>query len=398
MCVSDLKGDVTAQLGPLRLERIAHGGYCVGRHDGRVIFVRRGIPGELVTVSITDSAKAKYWFGEVVEVLEPSPNRVEVPCPVFAECGGCDFQHMSYLAQLESKRQVVAEQLQRLAGISWDGEVITVDEGHGSHLGWRTRMDYWAEIDTHASDGVARVGLRRARSHSLVDLSSCGCLLAAPAGPTARDLCDVDARRIRVATNGVDVSVVADGRVVSGPADLVQRVDDRDYVVSAQGFWQVHPRAAEVLVEAVMRGLSPTAGELALDLYCGVGLFAGMLERAGCDVVGIEVSPDAIEYARRNVPEARFYAGKVERNLGRLKEADIIVLDPPRKGAGERVTRHLAGLRPRAVAYVACDPAALARDLNTWQQCGYGVEWIEAFDLFPMTHHVECVCLMTRRG
>jgi tRNA/tmRNA/rRNA uracil-C5-methylase (TrmA/RlmC/RlmD family) len=172
--------------------------------------------------------------------------------------------------------------------------------------------------------------------------------------------------------------------------------------VEADGFWQVHPAAATTLVDAVLAGLEPAEGETALDLYSGVGLFAAFLAEAGCPVLAIEGDKAAVKNARRNLhdlPGVTLEQGDVDRVLNRavaqgLEHVDLVVLDPPRTGAGKHVVRRIAGLSPRKVAYVACDPAALARDLKTFGELGYGVSSLRAFDLFGMTHHIECVAVL----
>lgn len=367
----------------IELERVAHGGSVVGRSGDKIVFVHGGLPGELVRAEITETSK-RFDRGRVVEVLRAAPGRVTPPCPVANECGGCDWQHASPQTQLDLKTAVVAEQLQRLAGIEWAGRVESVGQAEGS----RTRMRY-------SIDDSGRVGLKGRRSHDVVPLPAQGCMVAA-AGPGVEELHAFDARsELQVVNSDGRLTVVADKRVVSGPDPVNQAVGGRDYEVSATGFWQVHPRAAEVLTSAVVEGIAPRAGESALDLYCGVGLFAGFLADAGCDVLGVELNPGAIHRARRNVPGARFIAAPLEKALGRLPEqVDVVVLDPPRKGAGEKVVQKLAGLGARAIAYVACDPAALARDLAYFDAAGYAPSTIRAWDLFPMTHHVEAVAIL----
>jgi tRNA/tmRNA/rRNA uracil-C5-methylase (TrmA/RlmC/RlmD family) len=175
---------------------------------------------------------------------------------------------------------------------------------------------------------------------------------------------------------------------------VLERAAGRAYEVAVDGFWQAHSAAPDVLTRAVLDGLRPRPGESAVDLYCGVGLFAGVLAEAGCRVTGIEGDRRAAELAARNVPQARFLAGDVGRRLGRVRGADLVVLDPPRTGAGAQVIRQVLGWRPRAVAYVACDPAALGRDLRTASELGYRPRSITAYDLFPMTHHVECLAIL----
>ncbi len=369
----------------IRLERVAHGGFVVGRDDDKVIFVTGGLPGELVRVEITERTK-RFDRGRVVAVLESSPGRVEPPCPIAARCGGCDWQHASHEEQLDLKTAVVAEQLSRLAGLTWCGRVQAV----APLTGWRSRMRY-------AVDDRGRVGLRARRSHEVVPLPEQGCLVAAP-GPGVAELTSLaqGASELQVVVSDDGVTAMADGRLVRGQRVVHEYTAHHRFAVEADGFWQVHPRAADVLTDAVMKGLEPRAGESALDLYCGVGLFAATLVAAGCSVLGIEGSRPAIARARSNVPGARFIAGSMEHQLGALpRSADLVVLDPPRKGAGAAVVERIATLGPRAVAYVACDPSALARDLATFARSGYEPVSIEAFDLFPMTHHVECVAIIT---
>lgn len=365
------------------LERVAHGGVVVGRSGGKVVFVTGGLPGERVRVEITETG-ARFDRGRVVDVLDAAPGRVTPPCPIAGRCGGCDWQHADQSTQLALKTAVVAEQLRRLAGIEWDGQVEPVP---GGLLGWRTRVRY-------AVDDDGTVGFRARRSHDVVALPEVGCLIAAP-GPEVAEL-------RRVARPGADLEVtVADDVtvVIATPAEarrpVHQEVRGRTYAVDAGGFWQVHPAAAEVLTGAVLDGLAPRRGESALDLYCGVGLFAGALVDAGCRVTGAEWGTRSVQHARANVPEARFLSGAVERIHRSLPaRADLVVLDPPRKGAGSVVVGAVADRRPRAVAYVACDPAALARDLATFRDRGYRASSIRGFDLFPMTHHVECVAIL----
>ncbi len=368
----------------VRLLRVAHGGVVVGRADDKVVFVTGGLPGELVTVEITENTK-RFDRGHVVEVLQPSPDRVVPPCPIAERCGGCDWQHATPESQLDLKSAVVAEQLSRLAGITWEGRVASV----GPPMGWRSRMRY-------AVDEDSRVGLRARRSHEVVPLPAQGCMVAAP-GPEVADLVSLGqgADELQVVSSADGITVLADNKLVRGPRVVHENAVGHRFALEADGFWQVHPRAAEVLTEAVLRGLAPSQGESALDLYCGVGLFAASLADAGCKVLGIEGSRPAIAQARRNVPGARFIAGAMEKHLGSLPaDADVVVLDPPRKGAGAKVVQAIASLRPRAIAYVACDPSALARDRATFSLAGYQPSTIEAFDLFPMTHHVECVAIL----
>lgn len=365
----------------VRLDRVAHGGHVVGRLDGKVVFVTGGLPGELVEITLTEQGR-RFDRADVVRVVEPSPHRVEPPCPVADRCGGCDWQHVNPDHQLELKRQVVAEQLHRLAGIDWDGQVTSLGPAEAS----RSRMRYSVTPD-------GRVGLRARRSHEIVPLPAAGCLVSRPESrPVVLDPMAGQSDVVTVASQD-GLTVVSDGEVVQGSDPVTHRVGKRLFAVAASGFWQVHPRAPEVLTDAVLRALRPQAGERALDLYCGVGLFAGALVAAGCSVTGVEQSRSAVRQARLNVPGATFLARSLER-IRELPAVDLVVVDPPRRGLDAGVVERLASLAPRALAYVSCDPATLARDLGRFAELGYRTSWLEAFDLFPMTHHIECVALL----
>ncbi|GIE80385.1 putative RNA methyltransferase [Actinoplanes philippinensis] len=405
----------------------AHGGHCVARiggPHGRVVFVRHALPGERVTVEITELHRG-YLRGDAVEIHEASPDRVTPPCPYArpGACGGCDLQHASGEAQLRWKTEVVREQLIRLAGLDPDDLGVRVEplppplnrpgDEPGQLLGWRSRIRY-------AIDAAGRPGLLQHRSHQVVPIDRC--LIAHPAiqalDVLANDWPNVDALQA-VASTGGDVAVLGrpsgatgpapgddlaeapeNGPIfrLSGPAEVIELAAGRAWRIPPQGFWQVHPAAADTLVTAVLQMLRPTAGEIVWDLYGGAGLFAAALaERTGAPVTVVESSPTGVAAARANLsglPHADIVEARVDVALSRRRvtgPVDLVVLDPPRAGAGARVVRALAAARPRAIAYVACDPAALARDLKTFTSLGWRVESLRAFDCFPMTQHVECV-------
>ncbi|MGA4954207.1 class I SAM-dependent RNA methyltransferase [Streptomyces lavendulocolor] len=414
---------------------VAHGGHCIARTgEGRVLFVRHALPGEKVVVRVTEGNEdSRFLRADAVRVLEASKDRVEAPCPYAGpgKCGGCDWQHAKPGAQRRLKGEVVAEQLQRLAGLTpeqagWDGTVMPAEGDKvpaGEVPAWRTRVQYAVDADGHA-------GLRKHRSHDVQPIDRC--LIAAPGvselGIEQRDWSGMESVDAIAASGSQDRQVVLtprpgarlplvelnrpvsvlrvaeDGGVhrVHGRPFVRERADDRTYRVGNGGFWQVHPQAADTLVRAVMQGLLPRKGDTALDLYCGAGLFAGALaDRVGDKgaVLGIESGKRAVEDARHNLEHfdrVRIEQGKVEQALPRtgITEVDLIVLDPPRAGAGKQTVKHLAGLGARRIAYVACDPAALARDIAYFAEVGYRVRTLRAFDLFPMTHHVECVAIL----
>ena len=361
---------------------VAHGGHFVARHEGFVLFVRGAIEGEVVDVRVTEVAK-RFARADVVSVRTPSQHRVEPPCPIAGACGGCDFQHVEPAWTRELKRRVVAELLEHLGGVNFEGPV---EEVLPSPFGWRKRMRY-----QHAADG--RPGLRAHRSAEVVPLPQEGCRLAVPAIASPASSGEPGTELLAAAANSGAAFYAAE----AADASVIEHAAGRDYEVAADGFWQAHVAAPHVLVEAVLEGLRPRRGEVALDLYCGVGLFAGALASAGCRVTGIEGDRGAVERAAHNVPEARFLAGDVARRLRQVRgPVDLVVLDPPRTGAGAVVLGQVLRLGPRSVAYVACDPAALGRDLATAGELGYRPRSITAWDLFPMTHHVECLAILER--
>jgi tRNA/tmRNA/rRNA uracil-C5-methylase (TrmA/RlmC/RlmD family) len=335
---------------------VAHGGHFVARvgDEHRVVFVRHALPGERVVLEVTEGTDGdRVWRADAVEVLEPSPDRVTPPCPYAGpgRCGGCDFQHVALGRQRSLKAEVVREQLARLAGVTVDVTVEPVP-GDVDGLRWRTRQRY-----VELPDG--RRGMRKYRSHEVVEVADC--LIAGP------------------------------------PASHV--VQDIEFGVEDHGFWQVHPGAPEVLVSTVVSFLDPRPGETVLDLYAGVGLFARFLADAVGDsslVTLVEGDRRACAHAEANVPGARVLQGDVGAVLSGLRPepVDLVVLDPPREGARRGVVEAVVARRPRSVTYVACDPAALARDVAIFAEHGYVLDRVRAYDLFPMTHHVECVALL----
>jgi tRNA/tmRNA/rRNA uracil-C5-methylase (TrmA/RlmC/RlmD family) len=389
--------------------KVAHGGHCVTRHDGRVVFVRHTLPGERVRVRVTRGREGdRFLLGDAVEVLEPSPHRRPPPCPFSGpgQCGGCDWQHVDLDHQRELKAAVVTEQLHRLGGLDLDVRVEPVP-GDTAGLRWRTRVEF-------AVDDSGRAGLRRHHSHDIIRVDDC--LIATEAvvasGVLDREWPGADSVDVVDPGAGAPAHVVPVRHGKAAAGDVVQRVDtgswSGEFRLSARGFWQVHPGAAATFVDAVLEQLAPAAGERAIDLYAGVGLFARALADAvgrGGAVLAVESDRRAVRDAERNVadrPQVEVRHAKVDRALRPLVRqgitADVVVLDPPRTGAGRSVIRDLAALKPRAVAYVACDPAALARDLAYARQGGFTVRSVRAFDAFPMTHHVECVAILEPAG
>ena len=394
---------------------VAHGGHCVARHEGRVVFVRHTLPGERVVVRVTEDRHAGFCRADAIAVLEASPDRVERPCPHSGPglCGGCDWQHVDPAAQRGLKAAVVREQLSRLAGLP-DVDVV-VGELPGGPLRWRSRARF-------AVDRSGTAGLRRHRSHDVVVLDDCPITVEPAAqavlgqrwpGAGAVDV-SVDSTGAVTTTRLDRQGRPTSSRVVRPGGDLPEepvaraerRAGGRDWEVEGTGFWQVHPAAADALVAAVSDLAAVRPGETVLDLYAGVGLFGGALAPAvgpGGRVVCVESDEAACAAADANLsglPQAEVWQGDVDAGgltdlLAELGTAPaVVVLDPPRAGAGQAVSRLLAGTGARAVVYVACDPASLARDVAAFAAGGYRLAAVRGYDAFPMTAHVECVALL----
>ncbi len=411
--VVDERALIELEAGP-----IAAGGGCVARaDDGRVVFVRHCLPGERVRAAVTEESRS-FLRADALEVIEASPDRVSAPCPYAGpgRCGGCDWQHVGLGAQRRLKGDLVAEQLRRLAGTERE---VVVKEVSGAlrGLGWRTRVRF-----SVGEDG--RIGLHKHRSHDLQPVDHC---LIASAGVEAvgveqLEWPDVEDVEVFASENGncvvsintrrrragrlpsLDAGLIVNGRVAREPERLAFEVLGRRYEVSAGVFWQVHPGAAQVLGEAVLEGLGACPSDRVADLYAGAGLFAGLVG----DIVGPRGSVLAVERDRwacadaaRNTsdqPQVKVLKGAVTPLVvtESLGEMDLVVLDPSREGAGRAVMSSLAALEPGPcrVVYVACDPASFARDLRVLLDAGWTIGSLQAFDLFPMTEHVELVVVI----
>ena len=408
----------------LTVDRIAHGGVGVARHDGRVVFVADAIPGETVRARLTETRKKSFWRADTLEVLTPSEHRrphvwsaASVERDPAERAGGADFGHIALDHQRELKRRVLVESMARMGRVDVgdDSEhpaagvrvqALPGDDA-ANGLGWRTR------IRMHVADD-GRIGPMAARSHRVVPVADVP--LATPAVAAATPFAE---RFSGVASVDVLAPTVGDPRLIIGeqaPSVIREVVGGREFRLDDSGFWQVHREAPAALTAAVQRALiaelvDPRARNL--DLYGGVGLLAAAFaDVAGPDTVVTSVEADerATDHAAENLAEwlgAQAETGRVDRWLAALEasasaaERDrlrsaTVVLDPPRAGAGRDVIDTLGRLAPAQLVYVACDPVALARDVALAADHGYSLARLEAFDLFPHTHHVEAVATLVR--
>ena len=444
--------DLIVDVGP-----VAHGGHCVARHEGRVVFVRHGIPGEKVRIRLTDAGESsKFWRADVVEVLERSPDRV----PHFWHAadslrswphghppvGGAEFGHVALERQRQLKSDVLAEQLKRLAGIELATEVEPVgaapanaampDHTGVPGLAWRTRASFAVTVGgklgmhAHRSDQVMPIqdmplavegitslnlwdidlqGIERVEAAAPANGSRRLVLLApAPGTKTKRISAIIAQLPDDVSVASID-PVTGDLKQLRGRTWVQETAVGHDFRVTGDGFWQIHREAPETLVGAVTGFLHDggflDAGAVVADLYAGAGLFTAAL----ADIVGttgsvlsVEGAPGTSRDARKNLhgaPQVEIVQGKVERVLRhKPRNFDALVLDPPRAGAGKAVVSQLVDAAPRAIAYVSCDPASFARDLGYFQDRGWALQQLRAFDLYPHTHHLETAALLTPGG
>ena len=390
----------TGDLVQVTIEKVAHGGHFIARHDGAVIFVRHAIPGEKCTIQIT-STGSSFNRADVISVEAPSEFRVQAPCS-FAHrngCGGCDFQHISVDHQRTLKSDVIAEQFSRIAKMDLRVDVEEV----GESIHWRTRA-----IAT--TDRNGKLGFYKSRSHSIAPVTDC---IICVEGMNFSEIASRDLKgdvRVEISASNTGERSIAlaptrgeeKARLTEGPAVLHENVLGKSLEVSQESFWQSHKKAPEILTQAILDFAQLKTGEHVLDLYGGVGLFtAAIVEAVGPTghVDLIEGSKVATADATRNfasLSNITIATGDVAKLLPRITAADVVVLDPPRDGAGKETIAHIARFAPRAIVYVACDPAALARDTAYLADHSYSLVKVRAFDLFPMTHHIECVALYAR--
>ncbi len=393
MAIERGKSLEVGQLHTLTIEKVAHGGHFVARYEGHVIFVRHAISGETVEVKITGVAKS-FVRADAYKIITASPERVLPPCQFAAPdlCGGCDFQHISTPYQRLLKAEVIKEQFSRLAKM--DVQVEVEEVGPPTH--WRTRS-------IAASDENGRLGFYASRTHNVVAVDDCMILVEELKFPELAKKIWPPRSRVEIAVSGQSERTLAiasahrgsKSRITEGPKVAHEIIEGRTLEVSQNSFWQSHSLAPLVLTQAVLEFVQ--RGDHVLDLYGGVGLFtAAVLDRIGSSgkVDLIESSSTASQDAQRNFDgnsQVRIYKGDVDAELKKVSAANLVIVDPPREGAGKSVLVQVVRYRPRSIVYVACDPASLARDSAYLSELGYELSALRAFDLFPMTHHVECV-------
>lgn len=408
-----------------RIERILPGGLGLAHAAGCTMLVQLAAPGDVVRVRV-DTVRGKTLFASIVEILEPSAERTAPPCPYFGRCGGCDFQQLTYPAQLAAKTGIIRDCLQRIARLESVPEIhITASP---DPLNYRLRAEW--QLDSMRR----KLGYFERNSHRICDVTQCPILLPELEGALRDARADVatwdsDAKELR-ATSGDNktVSVVPvyenqafntpvssdeslrDVEALTGDGELQRTVGRETYRFNEHCFFQVNPALLPALINESLRHATTQNPHTALDLYCGVGLFTLPLARLYERVIGIESNPTAAYYAKRNLHHASLINARIEAadvgawmshnvttHNATIEDVGLVLLDPPRAGVEPEIINALLNLQPARIVYVSCDPATLARDMRLLS-ASYSLERIAAFDMFPQTHHVETVAHLVRRA
>ncbi len=428
----------------LTVESLAHGGMAVAHVDGRAVFVRGGCPGDVADVEVTDD-RGSYLVSDIRALLEPSPDRAEPPCPYFAECGGCQWQHVAYDRQLAEKRGIVRDALRRIGGL--DPALVADTVSSSLEYGYRNKIElavdssvrpisvgFLAErsdrvvpvdecllldgrarsapralsgairyLAGHGELPIDRIALRVARHTSALEIALWGPTSAFPRRAAATTLASAlpATSVVRVMTRGEASSRrVAKVEVLKGKGFWRERLSGFTYRVSAPSFFQVNTVAAESLVEHALRLLDPDGSSTVLDLYSGAGTFTLPLAKRARHVLAIESSAHALRDLEDNLEradlEADIIPGDASRALSEAGRFDAAIIDPPRAGLAKAVLRALTDAAPSRIVYVSCDPATLARDAKGLVAAGYRLTAAVPLDLFPQTFHVETVARFDR--
>lgn len=383
----------TGDVIDVRIEKIVPRGFGLAFAENLTILVPRSSPGDHLRVSIRE-IKKRMAFAEIVEIKQAGPRRIAPPCEYFGTCGGCDFQQMSYAAQLDAKVGLIRDCLHRIGKIEYEGEISMVPSPNP--FGYRSRARW--HVDRHRR----AIGYYARDTHDVIDIRLCPILTPGLQSTLEyiRESMDWDGLNVEQseleATTGDEGRVSMFSRETGEPtAELSFAVNGDKYAYSAEVFFQANKFLIDELIEAAIGGAT---GEAAFDLYCGVGLFTVPMARQFGKVVAVEENPAAAELAKKNVDNARLANVKIQaKSVARFltenqkKKLDLILIDPPRSGTEKHTIAAIAALKPQHISYVSCEPSILARDLRMLLDAGYNIEKITALDLFPQTHHVETV-------
>ncbi|MGD8604398.1 MAG: class I SAM-dependent RNA methyltransferase [Anaerolineales bacterium] len=397
----------------LTLEGMAYGGEAFGREqEGRMVFVPFGLPDEVVRVELVDVHK-RWARARMLEVLEPSPVRIDPRCRHFGICGGCHYQQLPYEEQLKVKRDVLRSQLERIGkfedppvaptvpspspwearnhlqfSLSAEGELGFMETGSNQVVAIQECFlpepalgDLWPRFTAESEPPFSRVGMR------VGDEGQAMIVLHSQEDPLIEMEIDLPASIVWLGPGGA--------AVLAGEGFLVQSINGRPFQVSAGSFFQVNSLLAGSLVDQALTSLDVQPGQKVLDLYAGVGLFSAFIAQAGADLIAVESSPWACSDFEINLEEfdqVALYQASVEQALPLLEiEPHAVLLDPPRGGVEREALERLIEMAPSRIVYVSCDPATLARDGRILAEGGYRLEQVTPYDMFPQTYHIESI-------
>jgi 23S rRNA (uracil1939-C5)-methyltransferase len=387
------------------IERILPGGLGIGHAEGRTVMVPLAAPGDRLRVRV-ERERGNVAFAAIEEIINPSPVRIEPPCPYFGRCGGCDFQQLKYEAQLEAKREIVNDCLRRIGGLASIPNFQIIAAPNPWH--YRARAQWQYDVVRQ------RLGYFESGSRRVCDVAECAVLvpelqltLESLRAQMQNGLLPEDARDFRAVAGDNEISIAPawgsdpavrerassshDGRV----RNVTRAIHGETYILNAESFFQTN---VDLLPQMIDYAVADASGRAALDLYCGVGLFTVPLSRKFDRVIGVEDDDQSAKFARANLANANLTNAEImNADVGnwlqgyRDRSPDFLLLDPPRAGAESKVIKGIIELAPPRVCYVSCDPATLARDLKKLIAGGYTLDSLVAFDMFPQTHHVETV-------
>jgi 23S rRNA (uracil1939-C5)-methyltransferase len=427
----------------LKIEKLVYGGEGLAHHEGSTVFLPYVLPGETVVASAVETKK-KFVRARLERVSSPATERVAAPCPHFAVCGGCDYQHISYDAQLAYKAQILRETLRRIGGVQWNGDIATHASppyGYRNRAQWKIRPRDKSEGGESAARKEFAIGYFRASSTALCPVERCPILsplmersvkalrAALAAGELPRELREIEAfanstdtkllltatfagfpsranehvAKMRAVVPEIESLLFHDpGRErmeLDGPGFITCEASGESFRVGHFSFFQINRFLTDELVRAVVDGES---GKTACDLFAGVGLFSVPLARHFERVIAVESNPAAardLEFNSARSSGIVVRTAEVEHAIERIKEQfDLVVLDPPRAGLAPGAASRIAKMRAARITYVSCEPPTLARDLAVMLQSGYEISAIDLFDLFPQTFHMETVVKLRRRA
>lgn len=383
----------TGDIIEVRVEKIVPRGFGLGFAENLTVLAPLTAPGDKVRVRIVE-VKKRMAFCEVVEILESGPRRVDPVCKYFGKCGGCDFQQMSYQAQIAAKVGIVRDCLHRIGKIEFEDEISVI--ASPNEFGYRSRARW------HIDRPSRKIGYFRRDSHDVIDVSACPILTPGLQSTLEYTRESMDWDGLWSDQAQVEAATGEEGRVSLFSSDMVEptteltfAINGDTYAFSAQAFFQANKFLIGDLIETAIGGAT---GTTAFDLYSGVGLFALPLARQFAKVVAVEEHPVSVRFAQKNIDNARLTnVEMVESSVGRYLKAnqdrkiDFVLIDPPRSGTEKQTIPLLVQLKPREISYVSCEPSILARDLRMLLDGGYRIDKLTAIDLFPQTHHVETV-------